>query len=238
VNVWPHIRPQNVSANETWVITSFHSDVTIAGSSALTVVEDINVDFGSLQKHGIFRTIPLRYRYDDSHDRYYRLEVMSVTDGARLITHSDSIDSDNYVIKIGNPSLLVSGMNRYVITYTVAGAMNSFSDHDELFWNVDGGLWPVSKQKVTATVHVPSNAFQKAACYQGPGGSRETCTSEPAGSAITYAATRTLASGEQMSIVTALRKGAVTVPPPMTQSRTRSWSSSRHHRIGGRPSSG
>ena len=223
VNLWPHIRPQNVSANETWVITSFHSDVTIAGSSALTVVEDINVDFGSLQKHGIFRTIPLRYRYDDSHDRYYRLEVMSVTDGARLITHSDSIDSDNYVIKIGNPSLLVSGMNRYVITYTVAGAMNSFSDHDELFWNVDGGLWPVSKQKVTATVHVPSNAFQKAACYQGPGGSRETCTSEPAGSAITYAATRTLASGEQMSIVTALRKGAVTVPPPMLESRLRSF---------------
>src|SRR5437899_9449417 len=120
VNLWPHIRPQNVSASESWVITSFHSDVTIASSSALTVVEDISVDFGSLKKHGIFRTIPLRYRYDDSHDRYYKLEVVSVTDGARLIAHSDSIDSDNYVIKIGNPSLLVSGMNRYVITYTVA----------------------------------------------------------------------------------------------------------------------
>jgi len=146
---------------------------------------------------------------------------MSVTDGARPVPHSDSIDNDNYVIKIGNPSVQVSGMNRYVLTYVVTGAMNSFSDHDELFWNVDGGLWPVSKEKVTATVHVPANAFQKAACYQGPTGSKESCTYEQAASAITYGSTRTLGAGEQMSIVTALNKGAVSVPPPMLESRLR-----------------
>src|SRR5437899_4765936 len=95
-------------AAESWVITAFHSDITIASSSTLTVTEDIYVDFGSLQKHGIFRTIPLRYRYDDSHDRYYKLEVVSVTDGARPITHSDSIESDNDVITIGNDALHVS----------------------------------------------------------------------------------------------------------------------------------
>ena len=209
------------NAAESWVINSFHSDISIGPTSGLTVIEDITVDFGAQQKHGIFRTIPLRYRFDDSHDRYYNLEVMSVTDGARPVPHSDSIDNDNYVIKIGNPSVQVSGMNRYVITYVVTGAMNSFSDHDELFWNVDGGLWPVSKEKVTATVHVPANAFQKAACYQGQTGSKESCTYEQAASAITYGSTRTLGAGEQMSIVTALNKGAVSVPPPMLESRLR-----------------
>src|ERR1700686_2377769 len=127
-----------VHADEGWVITGFHSDITIATSSALTVTEDIRVDFGSLQKHGIFRTIPLRYRYDDSHDRYYALEVISVTDGARPLNHADSIDNDNYVIKIGDPNSLVSGPNKYVITYQVAGGLNSFADPDGLFWNVDG----------------------------------------------------------------------------------------------------
>jgi len=209
------------NAAESWVINSFHSDISVGATSGLTVIEDITVDFGAQQKHGIFRTIPLRYRYDDSHDRYYNLEVISVTDGARPVPHSDSIDNDNYVIKIGNPSVQVSGMNRYVLTYVVTGAMNSFSDHDELFWNVDGGLWPVSKEKVTATVHVPANAFQKAACYQGPTGSKESCTYEQAASAITYGSTRTLGAGEQMSIVTALNKGAVSVPPPMLESRLR-----------------
>ena len=208
-------------ADEAWVINSFHSDIIIASSSTLTITEDITVDFGSLQKHGIFRTIPLRYHYDESHDRYYDLVVKSVTDGARPLTHSESIDNFNEVIKIGDPNLLVSGTNRYVIAYSVVGAMNAFSDHDELFWNVDGALWPVSKEKVTATVHLPSNAFQKAACYQGPTGSRQTCTFEPSGSDITYISTRTLGSGEQMSIVTALNKGAVSVPPPMLESRLR-----------------
>jgi len=211
-----------VHADEGWVITSFHSDITIATDSALTVTEDIRVDFGALQKHGIFRTIPLRYRYDDAHDRYYNLSLQSVTDGSRPLTYTDSIDGDNEVIKIGDPSFLISGAHRYVITYQVAGAMNSFADHDELFWNVDGALWPVPKQSVTATVHLPSaNAFQKAACFQGPAGSKEGCTGENTGSLVNYSSTRTLASGEQMSVVTALVKGVVTVPPPMLEARKR-----------------
>ena len=148
-----------VHADEGWLITSFHSDITIATDSTLTVTEDIRVDFGSLQKHGIFRTIPLRYRYDDSRDRYYLLDVKSVTDGSKAVTYSESIDHDNEVIKIGDAARLVSGKNRYVITYAVRGALNSFADHDELFWNVDGALWPVPKQSATATVNLPASAF-------------------------------------------------------------------------------
>jgi uncharacterized membrane protein YgcG len=210
-----------VHADEGWVVTSFHSDITIAPNSSLTIKEDIRVDFGSLQKHGIFRTIPLRYRYDDSHDRYYALEVMSVTDGSSALTYSDSIENDNYVIKIGDPNHLVTGPNRYVITYAVVGVLNSFADRDELFWNVDGALWPVPKRSVTATVNLPSNAFQKAACYEGPTGSRATCTYASSGPLVTFSSTRQLGSGEQMSIVTALNKGAVTVPAPMLESRSR-----------------
>ena len=212
----------SVHADEGWVITSFHSEIAIGTDASLTVQEDIRVDFGSQQKHGIFRTIPLRYRYDDTHDRYYSLEVVAVTDGVKPIMHSDSIDSDNYVIKIGDPNFLVTGPNRYVITYNVVGALNSFSDHDELFWNVDGALWPVPKQSVTATVIMPADSFQKGACYQGPTGSKETCQlAQSGGATVDFNSTRVLGSGEQMSIVTALNKGAVTVPPPMLEGRKR-----------------
>ncbi len=207
--------------DESWVITSFQSDINVASDSTLTVKEDIRVDFGNLQKHGIFRTIPLRYRFDDSHDRYYNLGVTSVTDGSRAIDFAVTSASDNEVIKVGNPSVLVTGKQRYVITYTVAGAMNSFSDHDELFWNVDGPLWPVSKLGVGATVHLPSTAFQKAACYQGPPGSRESCNHVDGSDLASFSSTRQLASGEEMSVVVALNKGAVAVPPPMLESRLR-----------------
>jgi hypothetical protein len=208
-------------ADEGWVITSFHSDIAIAADSSLTVTEDIRVDFGSLQKHGIFRTIPLRYSYTDSEDRYYLLEVRSVTDGTKPMPYDDSVDSDNEVIKIGDPNVLVSGQQRYVITYSVVGAMNSFADHDELFWNVDGALWPVPKTQVTATVHVPSGSLQKSVCYQGPPTSTESCTHTDGRDRADFSSTRTLGSGEEMSVATALNPGAVTVPPPLLEPRAR-----------------
>jgi len=210
-------------ADEGWVITSFHSDIHIATDSALTISEDIRVDFGSLQKHGIFRTIPLRYRYDDTHDRYYELSVQSVTDGSRNMQYTTSIDSDNEVIKIGDPNFLVSGPQRYVIGYKVVGAMNSFAEHDELFWNVDGALWPVPKQKVSATVFIPTGSFQRATCYEGPAGSTEACTTENTASSVTYTSTRSLGSGEQVSVVTGLNKGAVSVPAPLLEGRQRAF---------------
>jgi hypothetical protein len=210
-------------ADEGWVITSFASSIAIHPDSSLSIVEDIHADFGSLPKHGIFRYIPVRYRYDSTRDRYYDLNVQSVTDGTRPLPYTSYLDGPEQVIKIGDPSVLVTGANRYVITYTVAGAMNAFADHDELFWNVDGGQWPVAKQSVTATMTLPLQSFQKAACYQGPSGSRESCTFTTTANSVTFSSTRRLESGEQMSAVTALNKGAVNVPPPLLTAKARSF---------------
>ena len=208
-------------ADEGWIITSFDSQIRIAHDATLSISEDVRVDFGPLQKHGIFRTIPLRYRYDDSRDRYYDISVNGVTNGERPVPYTTSVENDNEVIKIGDPNVLVSGAQRYVISYRIVGAMNSFADHDELFWNVDGDLWPVPKRSVTAVVSFPEGSFQKAACYQGPPGSTTPCNSTGGGSKIGFLSVRQLASGEEMSVVVALNKGAVTVPPPMLEGRKR-----------------
>jgi uncharacterized membrane protein YgcG len=207
--------------DEGWTITSFQSDITVAPDSTLTISEDIKVDFSGQEKHGIFRTIPLRYRYSDTQDRYFNLAVQAVTDGTQAVPYTVSVDNDNEVIKIGDPAVLVTGAQRYVITYTVAGALNSFADHDELFWNVDGALWPVSKVSVMSTVHLPAGSFLRATCYQGTPGSTERCEFNHAGSSVAYTSTRPLPIGQEMSVVAALNKGAVSVPPPMLEPRLR-----------------
>src|SRR5258706_4538562 len=201
------VSASNVHADEGWVITSFHSDITVATDSTLTVTEDLGVDFGPLQKLGSFRTIPLWYRYDDTRHRYYLLDVKSVTDGSKALIHSDSIDHDNQVIKIGDPARTVSGAQRYVITYIVQGTMNSFADHDELFWNVDGALWPVAKRSVTATVNLPASAFQKATCYEGPTGSRQGCTFTSSAQAVAFSPTTQPGTGQQQTLSTAHNQG-------------------------------
>ena len=47
-------------ADEGWVIERFAADITIDKDGSLHIVEAIDANFGGLQKHGIFRTIPVR----------------------------------------------------------------------------------------------------------------------------------------------------------------------------------
>jgi uncharacterized membrane protein len=193
----------------------FAADITIDRNGSLHIVEAIDANFGSLQKHGIFRTIPVRYRWDDTHVRAYELQVRSVTDSSeRSVRYETSDQGNSKVIKIGDPNRTVSGRQTYRITYDVAGAMNAFPDHDELFWNVNGGQWDVRAQSVTATVHAPA-APQQANCYQGAAGSDEACRFAITSTGADFAATRPLAPYGQLTIVAALAKGVVAEPKPI-----------------------
>jgi uncharacterized membrane protein YgcG len=202
-------------ADEGWVIERFAADITIQKDSSLHILESIDADFGGLQKHGIFRTIPVRYRWDDNHLRVYQLTVRSVTDAVGKAIHYETSDQDaSKVIKIGDANRTVSGRQSYRITYDVAGALNPFEDHDELFWNVNGGSWNVRTQGVTAVVRAPG-PVQRATCYQGPAGSDEACRFTTTANGAEFTATRPFAPFGQLTIVAALAKGVVAAPAPI-----------------------
>ena len=208
------------SADEGWTIQRFAADISIQPDASLRVVEAIDVDFGAQQKHGIFRKIPVRYTFDSTHVRVYRLTVRSVSDAqGRPIQYEASNDGPYAVIKIGDPNVLVSGTRSYRIAYDVAGAMNPFPDHDELFWNVNGGGWDVRTQSVTTVVHTPGGV-QRATCFEGRIGSQEPCRSASTATQADFATTRVLAVGEQLTIVTALAKGTVSAPAPIIERNT------------------
>ena len=205
------------SADEGWTIQRFGSDITVQKDSSLHIVEAIDVDFGSQQHHGIFRNIPVRYRWDDTHLRVYRLEVRSVTDAAeKPVRFSISDAGADKVIKIGDANRLVTGPQTYRITYDVFGAMNAFTDHDEVFWNVNGGAWDVRALAVTATVHVASG-LGRATCFQGRTGSQEACRSSTTTTRADFSSTRPFAPTEQLTIVTAIAKGTVAEPTPIIE---------------------
>src|SRR5438445_5459644 len=203
------------SADESWTIQRFGSDITVQKDSSLHIVEAIDVDFGSQQHHGIFRNIAVRYRWDDTHLRVYRLEVRSVTDAAeKPIRFALSDAGADKVIKIGDPDRTVTGRQTYRITYDVSGAMNAFVDHDELFWNVNGGSWDVRAQAVTATVHAPATV-QRATCYQGAAGSDEACSVTTTASGAEFAATRPFTPRWQLTIVASFAQGVFAEPAPI-----------------------
>ena len=208
-------------------IQSFVVVVDVRPDGSLVVTETIRYDFGSSERHGILRDIPVRFSYepDEKYERLTTIDRVSVT--ASPGTPDDlAVQSEGRLkrFRIGDPDVTVSGVHTYTISYRVRGALNSFADHEELFWNGTGNEWSVPIDDASVTVRAPGDVTQ-VACYAGPAGSRLTCDeSSGAGGSQARFAQRNLSSFEGLTVVVAMAKGSVAVPPPILDER---WHPSR-----------
>ena len=60
-------------------IRSFDVTLNVSVNGDLEVREVITYDFGTEERRGILRDIPVRFHYDGTHDRVYDLTVLSVS---------------------------------------------------------------------------------------------------------------------------------------------------------------
>jgi len=107
----------------------------------------------------------------------------------------------------------------------VAGALNSFEDHDELFWNVTGNDWVVPIDNIEAKVELPDISpviNSQVTCYAGNYGSTNKCdffelthsassTDEIVGANF---ATKNLPRSFGMTVVLGFEKGIISIPVP------------------------
>jgi hypothetical protein len=203
------------SAQDTgWTITSFDVAYDIRQDGTVLATERIEVDFAELERHGIFRDIPVEYYFDPDNNRLIELTDISVTDGTQPIDWRIDSERPNLRIRIGDPDVFVTGQQTYVISYTINDGLNPFEAHDEFYWNVTGNDWPVTVLAASATVSAPGGIF-RVTCYQGPTGSTEPCDSSSSPDQASFQATRYLAPGSGLTLVTALESGAVDVDDPI-----------------------
>ncbi|MDO8616321.1 MAG: DUF2207 domain-containing protein [Dehalococcoidia bacterium] len=211
--VWAALAHTDATAQEDWVIRSFDARYEIAPDGTVAVTEDLSVDFGGLERHGIFRDIPVRYQYDDDNDRLAAISGVSVDNGSEPWPFELISSGANLRIKIGDPDRLVTGAQRYRLHYAISGGLNPFTDHDELYWNVTGDQWEVTIERATATVAVPSPAIQRIDCFQGPAGSTTPCESSFDAATAVFTGDQ-LSPGSGLTVVVGIEKGAVQVGPP------------------------
>ncbi len=215
------------AADGGWTMTSFDAQIVIQRDGSIVVDERIAVDFGPLERHGIFRYIPVKYEWPSEKRkiRVYELQVLAVTDATGRPWRYETSEQDaNVEIKVGDPDRTLSGAQTYRIRYAVKGVLNSFADHDELYWNVTGGDWGVPILKSSATVRA-SAALSRNACFVGLSGATAKCGgTQTFGTTTTFTTGRPLAPGEQLTIVAALPKGVVPEPTPILQDRPREFS--------------
>src|SRR4030067_1223051 len=209
--------PLPILAQENWVINSFDSEIRILENGKVSVVETIDADFGSLQKHGIFRDLPFVYTLSEGGKRYTEVVVEQVTVGNLPVPYETSQPGDFIELKIGDPDKTISGQQSYRIQYTVAGVLNSFEDHDELYWNVTGNGWPGPIQKASATVVLTDDAIVQITCFAEVFRSKENCSSDQPSKQEASFNSVGLGIGEGLTIVVGYEKGLVpiiTVPAP------------------------
>jgi hypothetical protein len=195
------------------------------------------VDFFELQKRGIFRDLYDRIPCAEaiqadqqpihpcpaSHDRIYRIEVAGVTDFSGqqhpfVVEDAEGTGVEATRIRIGEPDVFISGRQEYRIRYTVEGALDAYEDHDELYWDATGSLWPVVMEAVDITLELPEGADLRVTCYEGASSSA-LCNSAAEGTRAAYSATREMFPGEEVTIVAGWQKGIVDVPPPILRDR-------------------
>ncbi|MGZ4146461.1 MAG: DUF2207 domain-containing protein [Actinomycetota bacterium] len=206
-------------------IRSYHVAIAIDRSGVLDVTETIDYVFGSGEHHGIYRDIPDRLGFDDTYDRLYPIDVVSVdATGGASSQYAIEHEGGTFRIRIGDPDRTVTGEHTYTIEYRVRGALNAFADHDELYWNAIGADWDVPIDAARVVVTAPA-AIQRTACFAGLSGSTSGCLrSSVDGSTATFAQ-KGMWAYQAFTVVVALPKGAIVpAPAPILEER---WSLGR-----------
>jgi uncharacterized membrane protein YgcG len=180
----------------------------------LLVDERITYDFGSQERHGLIRQIPYRFAIDGDreHDRITPISDIRVTATGASSRFTTSRGNRIFTIKIGDADRTVTGTHTYRIRYRVRGALNHFTNHDEVYWNAIGNQWSVAVADVRVTVTGPA-AITDVACYHGADGSGLGCDGARVGRGVGRFTQARLWPYEGLTVVAAFPRGAVRPTP-------------------------
>ncbi len=210
--------PRVVGAQEPEHIQTYDVTIAIRTDGSIAVTERIDYFFSS-PRHGIYRNIPVVKTNADGKRFTMTLTDISVADEqGDAYTFTESKDGDTAVLKVGDADRTISGRHRYVLTYTVLGALTYFSGHDELYWNSVGTAWPVPITTSKTTVTLPKLVARtdlNAACFVGGEGSTgKDCVISFTDASVIALVGRELGVNEGATIVVGFPKGMVAVLEP------------------------
>jgi Predicted membrane protein (DUF2207) len=200
-------------------ITSYGVDLMLKRDGSMHVQETINYDFGPNGHHGITRQIPVEFTYDHKRNREYPIDNIKISSPTGAPTDLHKEIGAVALLRIGDPNKGdVTGNQTYVIGYDVKGVVNSFADHQELYWNAIGNEWTVPI--VTATVKVEGPApVQKVACFEGSQGSTDTCQTQIASDGTADFGAAQLIPSQGVTIVASFPVGTFPNAAPILKER-------------------
>jgi uncharacterized membrane protein YgcG len=204
-------------------IEKFAIEYEMGTDGVLQAKETIVWRFGSDSgRHGIDRYFVTREPYDDQQDAVYTVDIESVTspDSGVATQYSENTYTtdggrgEQLRIRIGDPDETISSPTAtYVITYSVKGAMRTFSGYDEFYWDATGSDWKAPMTDVSVKATVPGGA-QELSCFAGPVQSDQPCTSDDISSGMASFSQNSLPAGQGLTIGVKIKPGLITDNAP------------------------
>jgi hypothetical protein len=150
-------------------ITMFRSDVTVKPDATLEVREEITLDSsGHYYRHGFVRVLPVnpedrwdpKYVGEYKRDNGIRVKVLEVTEDGKAVKHQQGQGFVYPQVQIGEEGVrLRAGEHRYLIRYSVSGALNLGGTVDTLYWNANGHGQTVPIAESILCIHLPPGVF-------------------------------------------------------------------------------
>lgn len=152
------------------LIRNFLVDIRIDANRTVHVTETIDDDLGEERRTGFVRLIPTTTGYNGVvHSR--RVEIEGVTRNGQAVPFQ-SIGADGYLRIEIQADTELTGVQRYVFSYTEERAIDRVSGHDRLDWEVVGTTWDVPIERAQFQIgflHSPLIEEIKSACVIGIG---------------------------------------------------------------------
>ncbi len=158
------------------LIESYRTDVVVNPDNTIQVTETITYNFNDLEKHGIYRIIPIKT--SPGAIRKLKISDISVVDEHGNSYTTDISKTGEIRIKIGDADKTITGIHTYIIKYTALNAIGYFDTFDEIYWNSTGHEWEVPIWEAETRVFLPGNIENsdlRIASYCGEMGSVDPC---------------------------------------------------------------
>ena len=182
-------------------VTRLWAGAVVGPGGAARIVESIDYDFGSRERHGIYRDVP-------GLPVGAPVQVASPTAPAQVEATGTAQQTR---LRIGDPGRTVRGRHRYAVGYRLAGV----APGGRLAWDAVGTSWTVPIGEVEVHVVAPYR-LEGARCVQGAPGSRAGCRDTTRAScAWTKTGRRSPARARRTSRART-RKASRAVPRPRT----------------------
>jgi len=141
--------------SEGFKVKDFHAEVDIRQDGYFTVTERYDIEFISNYKHGILRSLPLKYVMSDTNGvdktRIIVIDSVSVQGSA----FKEETKDDILMLKIGDPNSYVSGRQEYVISYRVMNAFFFSDGQPDFYWNFVPAGWNTIFERSSFSIHLP-----------------------------------------------------------------------------------